>query len=63
MQIRPQKKQVSRSALFKIRICLLLQGTLDVERLIQCLRDIVQRHEALRTVFSTDDGEPAQQGL
>jgi amino acid adenylation domain-containing protein len=38
-----------------------LLGDLNVAALEQTLREIVHRHEALRTTFSTIDGEPVQQ--
>ena len=40
-----------------------LEGLLDQQVLIQCLSTILQRHEALRTVFPVKNGEPVQQIL
>jgi len=37
-----------------------LEGRLDVSALEASLNEIVRRHEALRTMFSTRDGEPVQ---
>lgn len=37
-----------------------LQGPLDAALLERCLQEIVDRHESLRTTFSSPDGEPMQ---
>src|SRR5262245_48842638 len=37
-----------------------LEGPLDIAALEASLNEIVRRHEALRTIFSTRDGEPVQ---
>ncbi|MFB2880052.1 non-ribosomal peptide synthase/polyketide synthase, partial [Floridanema aerugineum] len=48
------------SALYNIPAALRLVGSLDVAALEQSFREIVQRHEALRTNFLTVDGQPRQ---
>lgn len=40
-----------------------LEGPLDIEALQQSLQEIVNRHEALRTVFPAPDGQPGQRIL
>src|SRR5947208_3548431 len=37
-----------------------LQGRLDARVLERSVRQIIQRHETLRTVFGSNDGKPAQ---
>src|SRR5215472_4362831 len=37
-----------------------LQGPLDVGAMEQALSEIVRRHEALRTTFPSENGEPVQ---
>ena len=37
-----------------------LEGRLDRDALGRSLNEIVRRHEALRTTFGDDDGEPVQ---
>jgi hypothetical protein len=37
-----------------------LTGTLDAEALADALREIIRRHEVLRTVFAKVDGRPVQ---
>ncbi|MFB2837167.1 amino acid adenylation domain-containing protein, partial [Floridanema evergladense] len=48
------------SALYNIPAALRLSGTLSVTALEQSFKEIVQRHEALRTNFITVDGQPSQ---
>src|SRR3712207_3037541 len=45
---------------YNISNAIRLSGTLDAEALKRGLREIVSRHEALRTTFATVDGEPVQ---
>jgi amino acid adenylation domain-containing protein/non-ribosomal peptide synthase protein (TIGR01720 family) len=48
------------SAAYNIPLCVRLKGMLSVPRLRQCLREIVRRHEILRTRFRDRDGQPVQ---
>ncbi|WP_442940787.1 non-ribosomal peptide synthase/polyketide synthase [Nostoc sp.] len=48
------------SALYNIPIALRLAGTLNVAALEESLREIIYRHEALRTNFVTVDGKASQ---
>ncbi|MEH2230338.1 MAG: non-ribosomal peptide synthase/polyketide synthase [Nostoc sp.] len=48
------------SALYNIPIALRLAGTLNVVALEESLREIIHRHEALRTNFVTVDGKASQ---
>ncbi|NUR91948.1 MAG: AMP-binding protein, partial [Nonomuraea sp.] len=52
--------QVHGSAAYAVATALDLDGDLDVGRLHDALRELVRRHEALRTVFPAPDGEPVQ---
>nr|MDQ3802458.1 condensation domain-containing protein [Acidobacteriota bacterium] len=48
------------SPAYHLPVALRLEGALDVEALRRSINEIVQRHEALRTVFTETDGRPLQ---
>jgi len=48
------------SALYSIPTAVRLRGQLDVTALEQTFREIMRRHESLRTTFTTLDGMPVQ---
>ncbi|WP_254623733.1 non-ribosomal peptide synthase/polyketide synthase [Myxococcus sp. CA033] len=48
------------SALYNILTALRLEGTLDIAALERAVSDVVSRHEALRTTFTSIDGQPSQ---
>src|SRR5689334_23824378 len=52
--------QLEPGAAYNLSGRLHLEGRLDVSSLEASLNEIVRRHEALRTIFSTRDGEPVQ---
>jgi amino acid adenylation domain-containing protein len=49
------------SATYNAPLALRLRGKLDLAALTEALGDVVDRHEALRTVFPVVDGQPYQQ--
>ncbi|MFF0226384.1 amino acid adenylation domain-containing protein [Streptomyces sp. NPDC004629] len=49
------------STTYNTATVLRLRGTLDVPALQQAVRDVVDRHESLRTLFRDEDGTPFQQ--
>ena len=48
------------SAYYNIPCAIRLSGRLDVGALERALNEIVRRHEALRTTFAVEDGQPVQ---
>ena len=48
------------SPLYNVPVALQVTGPLDAGRLARALGEVVRRHEALRTVFAVQNGEPVQ---
>lgn len=48
------------NASYHIPLAVHLSGQLHSAELVQSLNEIIRRHEALRTVFTHADGQPAQ---
>jgi amino acid adenylation domain-containing protein len=48
------------SAAYNVPASLRIRGPLNVDALVAALRDVVRRHEILRTVFPVVDGRPVQ---
>ncbi|HLK55511.1 MAG TPA: amino acid adenylation domain-containing protein [Chthonomonadaceae bacterium] len=48
------------SSAYHIPLAVRLRGSLDISALEQSLNTLVERHEALRTVFASPEGEPVQ---
>ncbi len=46
--------------LYNLHAAMRLRGPLDVAVLERCLREIIRRHDVLRTTFATNDGQAVQ---
>ena len=55
--------RVERSAVYNIPLSMRLHGELDLQALRAAVHDVVDRHEALRTIFVEVDGVPWQRVL
>jgi amino acid adenylation domain-containing protein len=54
------QNRLTRDASYNVPIALRLSGPLDVRALQAAVRDVVDRHDVLRTVFHETDGVPRQ---
>ncbi|MFP2934409.1 condensation domain-containing protein, partial [Pyxidicoccus sp. 3LG] len=48
------------TALYNIPSAMRLEGTLDVDALGRAFAELMRRHEALRTIFQAEEGQPVQ---
>ncbi|HKN51060.1 MAG TPA: condensation domain-containing protein, partial [Amycolatopsis sp.] len=55
--------KIERNASYHVPLLLRLRGAVDVEALRAALRDVLDRHEPLRTVFPETGGVPEQRVL
>jgi nonribosomal peptide synthetase DhbF len=55
--------QIDAGVAYILPVLIRLRGEIDAEALAAAVSDVVARHEALRTVFTVVDGEPAQRVL
>ncbi len=58
MYILSQKKEIGTS--YNMTSTIKVTGSLNLERTIECFKEIIQRHEILRTSFATVDGKVMQ---
>jgi amino acid adenylation domain-containing protein len=49
------------SSVYNIQSAVAIHGDLRVDVLERCLREVIRRHEVLRTIFPMRDGQPLQQ--
>ncbi|WP_314613971.1 non-ribosomal peptide synthetase, partial [Streptomyces stackebrandtii] len=55
--------EAASGATYNVPLALRLHGTPDIDALRRAVDDVVERHEALRTLYPASDGEPRQQVL